>query len=139
MLFQRYKQFGRAVEHVQRYRTIVSVFLKYGYEDVARKLPLPSALRWPFRELRETQEIRVLKILRQFPHMVTTAASNLEPTILVDYLKNLATVFHQFYTVCRVVTDDMPVTQARLSLVYAVQHVLKKGLNLLGVSAPDKM
>jgi ubiquinone biosynthesis protein len=55
MLFRRFKQIGRAVEHVQRYRTIVGVFLKYGYEDLARRLPLPGALRLPFGNLGREQ------------------------------------------------------------------------------------
>jgi len=57
MLFERVKQIGRAVENVHRYRTIVGVFLKYGYEDLARRLPLPSALRLPFAKLRREQAV----------------------------------------------------------------------------------
>jgi ubiquinone biosynthesis protein len=49
-------KFGRAVEHVQRFRHIIAVFLKYGYEDLAERMPLPSALRLPFRKIRKTQE-----------------------------------------------------------------------------------
>jgi ubiquinone biosynthesis protein len=49
-------RFGRAVEHVHRFRTIIAVFLKYGYEDLASRLPLPSALRLPFRKIRKSQE-----------------------------------------------------------------------------------
>ncbi|MGD0815749.1 MAG: AarF/ABC1/UbiB kinase family protein [Verrucomicrobiota bacterium] len=44
------------MQHVQRFRTIIAVFLKYGYEDLAQRLPLPSALRLPFRKMRQTQE-----------------------------------------------------------------------------------
>lgn len=48
MLLGRVRQLGRAVEHMHRYRTIVGVFLKYGYEDVARRIPLPKRSRWIF-------------------------------------------------------------------------------------------
>jgi len=44
------------MQHVQRFRTIIAVFLKYGYEDLAQRLPLPSALRLPFRKIRQTQQ-----------------------------------------------------------------------------------
>ncbi|HEX3716619.1 MAG TPA: AarF/ABC1/UbiB kinase family protein [Verrucomicrobiae bacterium] len=44
------------MEHAQRYRVIVGVFLKYGYGDLAQRLPLPSPIRWPFRKVREEQE-----------------------------------------------------------------------------------
>jgi ubiquinone biosynthesis protein len=56
MLFGRFRKIGRAVEHVQRLRIIVGVFLKYGYEPLARRLPLPSPLHLPFRSQRRTQE-----------------------------------------------------------------------------------
>jgi ubiquinone biosynthesis protein len=56
MLFGRFKKIGKAVEHVQRLRIIVSVFLRYGYEPLARRLPLPSPLHLPFRSQRRMQE-----------------------------------------------------------------------------------
>jgi ubiquinone biosynthesis protein len=56
MLFARFRQLGRAVGHVQRYRAIVTVFLKYGYEDLARRLPLPRFWLWlPSRRFRRKQ------------------------------------------------------------------------------------
>ncbi len=56
MLFGRFKQIGRAVGHVHRLRVIVGVFLKYGYEPLARRLPLPSPWHLPLRSQRRTQE-----------------------------------------------------------------------------------
>ena len=56
MFLGRFTKFGRAVQHVQRFRTIIGVFLKYGYEDLAGRLPLPSPLRLPFRKMRQKQE-----------------------------------------------------------------------------------
>jgi ubiquinone biosynthesis protein len=56
MLFRRFRRIGRAVEHVQRLRVIVGVFLKYGYEPLARRLPLPGPLRLPFRSRGKTEE-----------------------------------------------------------------------------------
>jgi ubiquinone biosynthesis protein len=56
MLFQRFRKFGRTVENVQRLRVIVGVFLKYGYESLARRLPLPSPWHLPLRSQRQAQE-----------------------------------------------------------------------------------
>src|SRR5580698_7455652 len=56
MLFQRFRKLGRAVEHVQRLRVIVGVFLRYGYEPLARRLPLPKPWHLPFRSQRKAQE-----------------------------------------------------------------------------------
>jgi ubiquinone biosynthesis protein len=55
-LFQRLRRIGRAVEHAQRFRVIVGVFLKYGYGDLAQRLPLPAPVHLPFRKTREIQE-----------------------------------------------------------------------------------
>jgi ubiquinone biosynthesis protein len=49
VLLLRFRKIGRAVQHVQRYRAIIGVFLKYGYEDLAWRLPLPGSMRFPFR------------------------------------------------------------------------------------------
>jgi ubiquinone biosynthesis protein len=56
VFFGRFTKWGRAVEHVQRFRIIIGVFLKYGYGDLADRLPLPSPLRLPFRKMRKAQE-----------------------------------------------------------------------------------
>jgi len=79
MLFQRFKQIGQAVENVQRYRTIVAVFFKYGYEDLARRLPLPRALRLPFGRLRRDQA--ALAGLSQ-PERLRRAFEELGPTFV---------------------------------------------------------
>jgi ubiquinone biosynthesis protein len=79
MLFQRFKRIGRAVEHVHRYRTIVGVFLKYGYEDVAHRLPLPSALRLSFGKLRREQA--AIAALSQ-PERLRLAFEELGPTFV---------------------------------------------------------
>ncbi len=72
-------RFGRAVEHVHRFRTIIAVFLKYGYEDLATRLPLPSALRLPFRKIRNTQqEIALLSA----PERLRRAFEELGPTFV---------------------------------------------------------
>ena len=56
MFLRRLRRFGRAVEHAQRFRVIVGVFLKYGYGDLAERLPIPAAVHLPFRKTREEQE-----------------------------------------------------------------------------------
>jgi arginyl-tRNA synthetase len=89
--------------------------------------------------LKSEEELRVLKFLRQFPPTVIAAGTSMEPSFLIEYLGNLAALFHQFYSKHRVVTDDMKLTQARLELIFAIQKVIRVGLNLLGVSAPDRM
>jgi ubiquinone biosynthesis protein len=79
MLFGRFRKFGRAVEHVQRLRVIVGVFLKYGYEPLARRLPLPSPWHLPLRSQRRRQE--ELSLLTS-PERLRQALQELGPTFV---------------------------------------------------------
>jgi arginyl-tRNA synthetase len=85
------------------------------------------------------EEIAVVKLLAQFTDVVEDAARALEPHRVVFYLIDLASEFHRFYNRHRVLTDDPQRTAARLYLARATQTVIRKGLGLLGVDAPDKM
>lgn len=80
----------------------------------------------------------ILEVLK-FPDIILGVVDKLEPQKLVYYLINLATVFHLFYERHRVVSDDVELSKARLYLVETVGRVLKKGLELLGVTAPEEM
>ncbi|TFH00963.1 MAG: arginine--tRNA ligase, partial [Calditrichales bacterium] len=71
--------------------------------------------------------------------VIEGSALNFEPHRLVHYLIETATLFHKFYTECRVISDDIPLTQARLSLCDATKIVLANGSRILGISTPEKM
>lgn len=79
MLFGRFRKWERAVQHVQRFRTIVAVFLKYGYGDLAERLPLPSPLRLPFAKMRQAQE--EISLMSQ-PERLRRAFEELGPTFV---------------------------------------------------------
>jgi arginyl-tRNA synthetase len=85
------------------------------------------------------EEVAVVKLLAQYTDTVEAAARTLEPHKVVFYLIDLASEFHRFYNRHRVLTDDSQRTAARLYLSTAVQRVVRSGLTLLGVHAPDKM
>ncbi len=85
------------------------------------------------------EEINLIKHLLNFPQVVKAAAENYEPHRVTNYLFDLATLFHKFYTECRVISEDQNLTYARLALIDATRHVLANGLGLLGISAPDHM
>jgi arginyl-tRNA synthetase len=80
-----------------------------------------------------------MKTLSEFHDMVESCAATFEPHRLADYLQNVAGAFHKFYHVHRVVTDDVPLTTARMSLCLAAKIVLRNGFSILGISAPEKM
>ncbi|TET18151.1 MAG: arginine--tRNA ligase [Dehalococcoidia bacterium] len=85
-------------------------------------------------------ELTLIRKMLLLPEIVEIVAHTLEPHHLAYYAQDLATVFHSFYTQCRVVSrDDEILTKARLKLVAAAKLVLAKTLNLMGMTAPEKM
>jgi len=91
------------------------------------------------RRLGNEEEFELMKAIAFFPDTVRAAARAREPHRIPIYLQSLAAEFHRFYTKNRVVSSDMELSKARLRLVWAVRTVLKNGLTLIGVSAPEKM
>ncbi|HJQ27876.1 MAG TPA: arginine--tRNA ligase [Rubrobacter sp.] len=89
-------------------------------------------------ELAPEERLLVLELL-DFPRVIENSASRREVHPIPTYLETLATRFHQFYTVHRVLVDDADVRARRLALCAATKTVLRSGLDLLGVSAPEKM
>jgi arginyl-tRNA synthetase len=85
------------------------------------------------------EERRLALELLDFPRVVETAAARREVHLIPTYLETLATRFHQFYTVHRVLVDDADLRARRLALCAATKNVLRVGLGLLGVNAPEKM
>ena len=77
--------------------------------------------------------------LSRYPDVVETAALAHEPHQLADYLRELATAFHAYYNEHRVLVPDDTLRDARLNLSLATRQVIKNGLKLLGVSAPEVM
>ena len=84
-------------------------------------------------------EAKLMQRLSQYPEIVTTAATDLAPHTIANYLKECAADLHSYYNDTKFLVDDMPTKLARLALIAATRQVLKNGLNLLGVSAPHKM
>ena len=89
--------------------------------------------------LTHSSEIKLLKTLEQFPEIMSSALKLLEPQDIANYLQDLAARFHRFYVDCRVITDDNDLSAARVALIKATKIVLANGLNVLGLTAPERM
>ena len=89
--------------------------------------------------LTQTHEEALLVSLSRFPEMVETAARNLEPHLMAQYLRELANDFHTYYDAHTFIVEDAALRDARLTLITAAKQVLNNGLTLLGVSAPELM
>lgn len=87
----------------------------------------------------EDQELAILQKFAEFPETVEAAASELAPHVVAFYLKELAAAFHSYYNATQILVERDDLRRARLALCAAVRSVLRRGLALLGVSAPDKM
>lgn len=84
-------------------------------------------------------EITLIKKMLAFPEAVLQAAHHREPHRVITYLNELASDFTSFYHDCRILGEDENLTQARARLAEAVAQVLKNGLFILGITAPDRM
>ena len=90
--------------------------------------------------IKEEKETLLLKHLNEFPACIEECVEYKEPHRMCNYVYKLAQLFHSFYNDCKVIDkDNLPLTQQRLALVKACQIVLKNGLELIGVTAPEKM
>jgi len=89
--------------------------------------------------LSEEHEQAIIVTLSRYPETVEAAALAHEPHQIAYYLRELATDFHTYYNAHQFIVDDEQLRNARLSLILAVRQVVKNGLGLLGVSAPDSM
>ncbi len=87
----------------------------------------------------EDQELQQLQKLLDYPEQIETAARDLAPHQIAFYLRELAALFHSWYNSTRFLVDDKDLQTARLALAAAVRQVLRNGLAILGVGAPEKM
>ena len=104
-----------------------------------QSVAVPPWSQVDFAPLMLSEEQALIKRLLQFPDLLAGAARAHEPHRVAYYLTELAGLFHPYYKAHRVITEDRALTLARLGLCAAVGQVVRSGLALLGVSAPDSM
>ena len=97
--------------------------------------PEPDALA----VLAEHPELDLAAALARYPELVESAAESFEPHQIAYYLRELASQFHAYYNSHPFLVDDAALRNGRLTLVLAVRQVLRNGLRILGVSAPEQM
>ncbi len=89
--------------------------------------------------LTSTHEHQLIKRLSEFPEIISLSASESSPHYIATFLKDLAADFHSYYNANKFLSDDKALQNARLALIGATKIVIKNGLQLLGISAPEKM
>lgn len=104
-------------------------------------IPTPDQVegKTPAGILSDEKEMALLKELTQFPELVAQVLKDYQIQALCHYAYRVATLFHDFYTNCQVLSEDKKTTEARLALIIATKNILKTTLGLLNISAPEKM
>ncbi len=100
---------------------------------------VPQAAQTDASVLTTPEEIALIKAIAQYPQEIHLAARDYDPSRINRYLVALAGDFHRFYNACRIKGEETKVLEARLKLADTVRAVLANGMNLLGISAPEKM
>ncbi len=120
---------------------ICSIFEAWGGADWQARLPELASVDLAAVTAAEVspQAIALGRRLAEFPDMLAAAAGELAPHAVAFYLRDLAGDFHAFYNADRVLVDDETVKRARLALLAATRQVLRNGLAVIGVSAPQRM
>jgi len=127
------------VYYVQYVHARISNILKKAadldYKNISWNEDFPEFIDLP-------EEIELIKLMARYPEVVSQSALLMEPHRIPFYLKELAGAFHAYYhnrSKHQIVSDDAKLSAARLYLVSAVRIVIRNGLALMGVSAPQKM
>ncbi|MBI2580671.1 arginine--tRNA ligase [Candidatus Woesearchaeota archaeon] len=125
---------GETGPYVQyAYARICSIFRKYG-----KSLPQPNKI--DYSQLATTAaEIKVIKLIREFPAVVAAAAEQLKPALLSRYLLDLAQAFSNFYNDHQILNAEEKVRNARLLLCNSVKQVLENSLRLLAIDVLEEM
>jgi arginyl-tRNA synthetase len=112
------------------------------FEQARRSGLLPDGVgvgNAPVERLELAEELELVRKVIQFVEILEESVKELEPHRIVFYLLELAGEFHRYYNHHRVLTDDLDLTRARLSLAQIIQKTIRRGLAILGVEAPEKM
>jgi arginyl-tRNA synthetase len=112
--------------------------------SIARRAAEAGLVRVPILDanlapLTHERELDLLRALALYPEVVSEAARMRAPHRVTTWVRDFAKTFHGFYRDCRVITEDVALTQARLWLTEACRFGLKNALDVLGVGAPDEM
>ena len=119
-------------------------YVQYAHARICRVLEqwggdVATLTRADISPLTSVYESELMRTLADFPETLSLAARELAPHIVANYLGDLAAKLHSYYNAERFLLDDEALKHARLALIVAVRQVIRNGLAVLGVSAPEKM
>jgi len=89
--------------------------------------------------LTTTEEINLIKALLNFPELIEKSTEDFEPQLIANYLMDISSKFHHYYSKHKVITENKELSIARTIFVDTIRQVIYNGLTVLGISAPEKM
>jgi arginyl-tRNA synthetase len=107
--------------------------------SILKKAPKYNIRNAKYELLNHPSELNLIKQLIRLPEIIEDTTKDYQVQRLPRYATDLATAFHQFYRDCKVLLENNSLSQARLALVLATKTILKNTLDLMGLSAPEKM
>lgn len=114
---------------------ICSVLRKMADENITVEQPTVENLS----KLILPEEKELIKFMATLPNVINESAKNYDPARITRYVIDLATMYHKFYTNCKILGEENAVMQARLSLSLAAKQVIKNILDMLKITCPEKM
>ena len=120
-------------------------YLQYAHARICSIIRKAESVGFSFTEaadlsvLQHESEINLMKELLRLPDVLQRAAESAEPHLVCNYLRDVAVAFTQFYGNCRIIGEAPETASVRMQLARAAQTVLRNGLNVLGISAPEQM
>lgn len=114
---------------------ICSVLRKLNEEGVKLEAPAHENLA----KLTAPEEVEMIKLMATLPNVIDESARNYDPAKVTHYVFDLATMYHKFYTNCRIMGEPEDVLQARVSLSLAVKQILVNILDMLKIDCPESM
>ena len=128
-------------QHALSFEGETSPYIQYAYARISSILKKHKKinLKADLKLLKEKEEIGLIKLLSNFPDLVSKATDELRPHLIAVYLYSLAQKFNEYYHIHQILKAEKRIRDARILMISALRHVLKNGLNLLGIEALEKM
>ncbi|MFA5413734.1 MAG: arginine--tRNA ligase [Patescibacteria group bacterium] len=130
------------IDRALHFEGFTAAYLQYTHAricSIIRKAKIKISDKIDFDKFQEKWEYNLMIELAKFPDILEKAALAYNPAVLADYLYGLARAFSDFYRDVKVIGTDPEAQKARIALIDAVKIVLVKGLNVLGIAAPEEM
>ncbi len=139
---RRNKDFDFVWEEVLNFEGETGPYLQYTHArlcSLQKKYEGKIDEKTDFSLLKEKEEISLVKILEDFPRTIYRAIDGYEPAVLSNYLIRLASTFNTYYQNIKIISEAEEKNRAKMLLVKSTQVILKEGLRLLGLKAPEQM